>query len=70
LGKVISSDLLELLHDKAQGLIVILLMVMYIDAKILYKKLNFGDLTDRIRICVPSEDYDHQKYLKSLVMLV
>jgi hypothetical protein len=30
LGKVISSDLLELLHDKAQGLIVILLMVMRI----------------------------------------
>jgi hypothetical protein len=51
LGKVISSDLLELLHDKAQGLIVILLMVMYIDAKNIIQKLNFGDLTDRIRIC-------------------
>jgi hypothetical protein len=38
--------------------------------KILYKKLNFGDLTDRIRICVPSEDYDPSKIFEKLVMLV
>jgi hypothetical protein len=29
--------------------------------KNIIQKLNFGDLTDRIRICVPSEDYDPSK---------
>lgn len=59
LGKIISDKLLEELHDKAQSLIVIVLDGdAYEDAKILYRKLSFGDLLGRIRICVPPENQD------------
>lgn len=67
LGKIISDKLLEELHDKAQSLIVIVLDGdAYEDAKILYKKLNFGDLLGRIRICVPPENYDPSKIFEML----
>jgi len=59
LGKVISMGLLEILHDRAQGLIVILLdSDAYEDAKKLYNQLNFGDLRNRIRICIPQVNQD------------
>ena len=38
----------------------------YEDAKILYRKLSFGDLMGRIRICVPPEDYDPSKIFEKL----
>jgi hypothetical protein len=67
LGKFISDKLIEQLHDKAQGLIVIVLDGdAYEDAKILYKKLSFGDLLGRIRICVPPEDFDPSKIFERL----
>lgn len=67
LGKFMSNKLIEQLHDKAQGLIVIVLDGdAYEDAKILYKKLSFGDLMGRIRICVPPEDYDPSKIFEKL----
>lgn len=67
LGKIISDKLLEELHDKAQSLIVIVLDGdAYEDAKILYKKLSFGDLLGRIRICLPPEDYDPSKIFERL----
>lgn len=59
LGKFISPLLLDLLYHKATGLIVI---VLDDDAKIdclhLYKQLNFCDLRDRIRICLPPIGHD------------
>jgi hypothetical protein len=62
LGKFISMELKDLLHDKAQGLIVVLLDGdAYKDAINIYKQLSFGDLLGRIRICVPPEDYDPSK---------
>jgi len=51
LGKYISDKLMDLLHDNANGNIVIVLDDdAYEDAKILYHQLNFGNLRDRIRI--------------------
>jgi hypothetical protein len=62
LGKFISDELLEKLHDKAGSYIVVLLDDdAYDDAKVLYKKLNFCDLTDRVMICVPPTGYDPSK---------
>lgn len=59
LGKVISQKLLDMLHDKALGYIVIILDGDAIeDAKKLYKQLNFGNLRDRIRICTPPDGHD------------
>jgi DNA primase len=59
LGKFISQELLEQLHDKAMGYIVI---VLDDDAKTdtfrLYKELNFGNLRGRIKICLPPNGYD------------
>jgi hypothetical protein len=67
LGKIISDKLLEELHDKAQSLIVIVLDGdAYEDAKILYRKLSFGDLLGRIRIVVPPEDFDPSKIFERL----
>lgn len=67
LGKFVSDKLLDMLHDKAKGLIVIVLDDdAYDDAKILYKKLNFGNLRDRIRICRPPEGYDPSKIFEVL----
>jgi DNA primase len=59
LGKFISDELLYKLHEKAKANVVILLDGDAVeDAKILYNKLNFGALVNRIRICIPPEDYD------------
>jgi hypothetical protein len=67
LGKHLSMLLLEALHDRAQGLIVIVLDGdAYKDAVELYKQLNFGLLSGRIRICVPPEDYDPSKIFEKL----
>lgn len=67
LGKFISQQLLELLHDKAMGYIVIVLDDdAYEDAKNLYKQLNFGNLRGRIKICRPPDGYDPSKIYKKL----
>lgn len=67
LGKFISEQLIELIHDKAMSYIVIVLdNDAYEDAKILYQKLNFGDLRGRIRIVKPPEDYDPSKIFEKL----
>lgn len=59
LGKYISEKLFELLYTKASANIVILLdSDAYYDALQLYKKLDVGDLKDRIKICVPEEGFD------------
>lgn len=62
LGKFISDILLDLLYEKANANIVILLDGdAFKDATILYNKLNFGRLIGRILICHPPEDYDPSK---------
>lgn len=67
LGKFIAPELLEKLHDKAGGYIVIVLDDdAYEDAKKLYRELNFGDLRGRIRICRPPEGYDPSKIFEVL----
>jgi|TARA_R110000782_G_scaffold21299_1_gene57350 hypothetical protein len=67
LGKFIPDKFLELLHDYAQGLIVIVLDGdAYEDAKNLYWKLNFGNLLGRIRIVKPPDDYDPSKIFERL----
>ena len=59
LGKYISDDLLYKLHEKSSANIVILLDGdAQEDAKLLYNKLNFGNLVGRIRIISPKEEYD------------
>jgi DNA primase len=59
LGKYISPKLLELLHDKAMGYIVIVLDDdAKLDSLLLYKQLNFGNLRDRIKICFPPNGHD------------
>lgn len=59
LGKFLSAQLLELLQDKAQSFVVI---VLDDDAKIdclrLYKEINFGKLRDKVRVCFPPNGYD------------
>lgn len=67
LGKYLPSNLLELLHDKAMGYVVIVLDDdAYEDAKRLYRELNFGNLRDRIRICRPPDGYDPSKIHEKL----
>jgi len=67
LGKFLPSNLLELLHDKAKGYIVILLDGdAYKDAVNLYRELNFGDLRGRIKIIKPPTDYDPSKIHEKL----
>ena len=67
LGKVLSQQLLELLHDHAKGYIVIVLDGdAYEDAKSIYRQLNFGNLIGRIRICKPPDDYDPSKIFEKL----
>jgi hypothetical protein len=62
LGKYISPLLMEMIYEKATCNIVILLDDDAVDdAIILYKQLNFGDLYDRIRICIPPENHDPSK---------
>ncbi len=67
LGKFISNKLLELLHDKTTGFIVILLDDdAYEDAKILYQQLNFGNLRGRLKIIRPPEGYDPSKIFEKM----
>lgn len=67
LGKYIPLQLLDLLHDKALGNIVIVLDDdAYEDAKNLYKELNFGNLRGRIKIVRPPEGYDPSKIFEKL----
>jgi len=67
LGKFLSPQLLELLHDKSQGFVVIVLDDdAYEDAKRLYRELNFGNLRDRIRLVKPPEGYDPSKIFEQL----
>ena len=70
LGKYISEVLLYKLREKANANIIILLDGDATDDAIyLYNLLNFGTLKDRIRICIPNEDYDpsliNQKFGKA-----
>jgi len=59
LGKFISDMLLEMLHDKCTANIVILLDDDATqDAIRLYNQLNFGELHNRIRICIPPKGFD------------
>jgi DNA primase len=67
LGKYISEQLLELLHDHATGYIVIVLDDdAWEDAINLYKKLDFGNLTGRIKICKCPEGHDPSKIFEKL----
>jgi DNA primase len=67
LGKILSNNLLELLHDKAAGFIVIVLDDdAWEDAKSLYKQLNFGNLRGRIKLVRPPEGYDPSKIYEKL----
>lgn len=67
LGKVISEKLFELLYTKAKGYIVILLDDdAYANAIKLYNNLNFGDLRNRIRLCVPPVGFDPSKIFEKL----
>jgi DNA primase len=67
LGKFISEKLLELLYEKANCNIIIVLDSDAVkDAINLYKTLNFGNLTDRIKICVPSINEDPSSIYQKL----
>jgi DNA primase len=67
LGKFLSPQLLELLHDNAQAFIVIVLDDdAYEDAKRLYRELNFGDLRGRIKLVKCPEGYDPSKIFEKL----
>jgi len=67
LGKYINPNLLDKLHDKSGGYIVIVLDDdAYDDAKFLYGKLNFCDLMGRIRICKPPPGYDPSKIFETV----
>lgn len=59
LGKYLTPKLIDLLYEKSSSYIVI---VLDDDAKNdaieLYKKLNFGCLVNRLRICFPPSGYD------------
>ncbi len=59
LGKDISDVLLGKIYEKSKANIVILLdNDAYEDSKLLYRKLDFGNLSGRIRICKLPEGYD------------
>jgi hypothetical protein len=67
LGKYISPKLLDLLYDYAMGYIVVLLdSDAKFDAIRLYKELNFGNLRDRIKICIPPQNYDPSRIFEEL----
>lgn len=62
LGKCISNKLLDMLHDKAKGFIVIVLDDdAKDDALLLYKQLDFGNLKNRIKIVFQNETHDPSK---------
>jgi DNA primase len=66
LGKILSNNLLDLLHDKSAGFIVIVLDDdAWEDAKSLYRQLNFGNLRGRIKLVRPPEGYDPSKIFEN-----
>lgn len=67
LGKFIPNNLIEVLHDRAMGYIVILLdSDAYQDAINLYKQLNFGDLRGRIKLVKPPDGHDPSSIYQQL----
>ncbi len=67
LGKFLSPELIEKLHDNSNSYIVIVLDDdAYEDAKRLYRELNFGNLRGRIKIVRPPEGYDPSKIYEKL----
>lgn len=67
LGKFIAPMLLELLHDRAMGYVVIVLDDdAWEDAINLYKEINFGNLRDRIKIVRCPNGYDPSKIFEKL----
>ena len=62
LGKYVSEILLTKLYEKSRANIIILLDNDALnDALILYDKLNFGNLSGKIKICHPPDGYDPSK---------
>jgi len=67
LGKVLFNKLLDKIYTKAKGYVVIVLDEdANKDAKELYRRLNFGDLFGRIRICTPPKNYDPSSIYEKL----
>lgn len=67
LGKYLPEKLLELLHEKAKGYIVIVLDDdAWEDAVRLYNQLDVGDLRDRIKIVRCPDGYDPSKIYEKL----
>lgn len=67
LGKYITDELLDKLHEKARSYVVVLLdSDATEDAKLLYRKLNFGNLRDRVKICIPPDNYDPSRVYEKL----
>lgn len=67
LGKFISDKLFELLYDKAKGPIVIVLDDdAWEDAKNLYRILDVGELSGRIKIVRCPDGYDPSKIYETL----
>jgi DNA primase len=67
LGKFISFNLLDKLHDNARGYVVIVLDDdAYEDAKRLYREINFGDLYGRVKLVKCPEGYDPSKIYEKL----
>lgn len=59
LGKYISDKLFDALYEKASANIVIILdSDAYEDAEYLYKRLDIGKLSGKIKICIPKEGLD------------
>jgi len=59
LGKYISPKLLDALQENAMGFVVVLLdSDAKEDAINLYKGLNFYNLKNRVKICIPPDGYD------------
>lgn len=59
LGKFMTPKLLDLLNEKANSFVVVLLDDDATpDAIRLYKQLNYDNLRDKIKICIPPEGYD------------
>lgn len=67
LGKYLTEKLFDELYSKANARIIILLDgedLAFSDAKEIYRRLNIGDLRDRIRIIRPPEDEDPSSIYK------
>lgn len=68
LGKYLTEKLFEEIYAKANAKVIIVLDgedLAYLDAIEIYKKLNVGDLRDRIRIVRPPDDEDPSSIYKA-----